>query len=195
MGREFTMADGEKLFKSYGCTHFHMYRDEPNLHEEYVELNISKEQEREWTRDSFYDLIDSLSAPSTAAENLWWVHSRATTLAEYLREKEVIQTLNEASIELQKLLPSGDGIMCAENILDRRDISQKGSVIFISASLGLPELANNLIDRAEGFINHYNKADELRLTKVRERLERTRSILNNEAPNNRMLSDVAEPRC
>ena len=177
------MEDAENLFKSYGCTHFHLHREVPDLHEKYVELDISKEQEKKWTRESFYDLIDSLKATTTDPENLWWLHSRATTLAEYLKENEVLEAIDQISFELLKRLPNSDAIMCAESILDSRDISQKCSVIFISESLGMPELAASLVNRAECFIEHYKNTDESRASKALERLEKTKSMLKNAAPN------------
>jgi len=53
MSVEFTLEDAEKLYKSCGCSGLHMYRDEPVLYQRYVGLNISRDQEFTWMRESF----------------------------------------------------------------------------------------------------------------------------------------------
>lgn len=174
---EFTFADAEKAFKSYGCTSFHMSRDEPELYERYTNLNVSKEQEKTWTRESFHQLISELANSSGSNEKLWWAYSRATTLAEYLKEAPILDALEKVSVGLLKTLPASEAIMCAECILDNRNTSQRNSVIFISESLDKPDLAKKFIEHAKNFIDLYQDIDKLRSEKARTRLDQTRSML------------------
>lgn len=188
MSNEFTLSDAEKTFKSFGCNHFHMYRDEPDLHKRYLKLNVTKEQEREWTKGSFYELIIALESSNTAKENLWWLYSRATTLAGYLSEVEVLQALENASEKLLKYIPASKAINCAASILDSRDISQKCSVIFISESIKQPELADKLIERTKDFIDLYQHTDQAHSNSLLERLKKTKAMLNiNRTAPNKLL--------
>ncbi len=178
MSTELTLIDAEKLFKSYGCTHFHMHREDPGLHSRYLNLKISREQENAWTKESFYELADQLEEAGTATNRLWWVHSRATTLAEYAKDIDILSRLESVSRMILRVIPVNEAIMCAESLLDSRDISQKCSVIFIAEDRGQHDLAKTLAECAQEFIDRSKDTDEDRAKKAQLRLELTKEMLS-----------------
>ena len=162
MNELFTLIDAEKAFKAYGCTHFHMSRDEPELYSKYRNLNISKECEWQWTKESFVELCKQQSNNLSPDKDLWWQNSRATELAEYLHNKEILSTLYESSLKILDRVPPKDAIMCAESILDRREVSAKRGVIFLSLKFGEVNLANQFLELAVNFLKKYDNSDQKR---------------------------------
>ena len=172
-----SFSDAQFLFKNFGCSHFHMYREDPELYSNYKDLSISSQQELQWTEESFLELINQLLDDATPKKEQWVIHSRATNLAESIKSKKALQQLLQVSLHMLEHVPERDCIMCAENILERRDISLKGGVIFISIQLLEPALARNFLDLACLFIKKYGSHDLRRSNAAKKRAEVIQSMI------------------
>ncbi len=171
MNKEITLNEAEIAFKSYGCTHFHMSRDEPDLYAKYKELNITVDQELKWTKESFYELCELITERKDSNNNLWWIHSSATTLAEYIKDHDVLKKLYDVSLFILDYVPPKDTILCAENILDRRDVTLNCGIIFILIELGDKELAKKFLDLSYKFLERFKNKDKKRSEQVYQRIK------------------------
>jgi len=194
MSSELSLEDAGELFKAYGCTHFHMARDEPELYSKYKKLKVTDAQETLWTEESFFEICNQLIDCTDSPGCLWLLHSSATTLAEYLESEYALRKLYQTTIVIIDLVPIEDSIMCAESILDRRDLSTRCGIIFLSLDLGLYDLSIKFIQLADMFIARFGETNPKRSSQAIDRSKQISSILEKEAPNKRMQSDAAKPR-
>lgn len=176
----FSIIDAEKAFKNYGCKHFYMVKEDPNLYSKYRNLNISEEQEIRWACESYSEWVKRLADHTISPDKLWGMHSRATDLAEYINSLATLRSLFDVSLQILEKVPESDCIMCAENILERRDISYKGGVIFQSVKLNEPELAISFLELAGRFISRYDKRNLKRSEQATMRAEIIESMIRPE---------------
>ena len=159
MNKEFSLIDAEKVFKDYGCSHFYLSRETPDLYTHYKNLDISADQERRWAEESCDEWIKRLADDTTSRNELWGMHSRATHLAEYIKSLTTFNNLYEASRQILEKVPESDCIMCAENIMGRKDVAHKEGIVFQCILLGEPKLATSFLKLVGKFLNRHNQHD------------------------------------
>lgn len=178
MKSEFSLVDAEKAYKYYGCSHFFMCREDPELYENYKSLAIPRKQETQWETESFHLLLGELTNELTPRASLWILHSNATKLAESIKNRAVLQALYEVSVRILAEVPEDDCIMCAENILARNDVSVRSSVIFLSFELNEGALGLGFLKLARDFANRYGRQDRARYEQALERAETIGAMLD-----------------
>jgi hypothetical protein len=178
MKSEFSLVDAEKAYKHYGCSHFFMYREDPELYANYKSLAIPRQQEIQWATESFHRLLGELSDELTPRARLWLLHSSATTLAESIKDRAVLQALYEVSVRILAEVPGDDCIMCAENILARNDVSAKSSVVFLSFALNEAALGSGFLKLAGHFASRYGRQYSERYEQLRKRAETISAMLD-----------------
>ncbi|HEY4318806.1 MAG TPA: hypothetical protein VGN04_14495 [Herbaspirillum sp.] len=176
----FSVIDAEKAFKNYGCKHFYMYREDPDLYSKYENLNISKAQEIRWACETYSEWVKRLADDTISPDELWGMHSRATDLVEYINSLVSLRSLFDMSFQILEKVPESDCIMCAENILGRRDVSCKGGVIFQSVNLHEPDLAILFLELAGRFISRYEKRNLERSEQATKRAKIIESMIRPE---------------
>jgi hypothetical protein len=178
MNSEFSLVDAEKAFKYYGCNFFFMYREDPELYENYKSLAIPRKQETQWATESFHLQLGELTDQLTPRARLWLLHSSATRLAESIKDRAVLQALYEVSVRILAEVPEDDCIMCAESILAGNDVSFRTSVIFLSFELNEEALGLGFLKLAKDFANRYGRQDRERYEQALERAETIGAMLD-----------------
>jgi hypothetical protein len=178
MNSEFSLVDAEKAYKHYGCSHFFMYREDPELYANYKSLWIPRKLEIQWETESFHLLLGEMMDELTPRARLWVLHSSATTLAESIKDHAVLQALYEASVRILAEVPEDDCIMCAENILARNDVSARSSVIFLSFELNEGALGLGFLKLARDFANRYGRQYSERYEQALKRAETIGAMLD-----------------
>ena len=178
MKNEFALVDAEKAYKHYGCSHFFMYREDPELYENYKSLAIPRKQEIQWETESFHLLLGELRDELTPKTRLWMLHSNATKLAESIKDHAVLQALYEVSVRILAEVPGDDCIMCAENILARNDVSARSSVIFLAFAVNESALGLGFLKLARDFAKRYGRQYGERYEQVLERAETIGAMLH-----------------
>ncbi len=113
-----TIEQAKTYFREMGCSHYGMARDFPQRYQEYKKLNISKELEREWEIEQFYEYYSSLMRTADS-ESLWNIHARMYDLYEGLNTDEELIKLLEATNHIRNKIPISDGVIVAETINGR----------------------------------------------------------------------------
>ena len=129
-----TFQDAKEFFKSMGCSHFHMLRDDPQRFNQYKELNISKQTETEWRTEQFIDYYNSIMNGTSNSE-LWKIHSMMYELLEFLRTEDTLAKMLEVTKNIRDKLPVRDRIIAAETIIGRAGGKTRNGLIYLAYDL------------------------------------------------------------
>lgn len=171
-----SLLDAETLFKHCECNHYFMFRHDEDVYATYKKLRIPKEQEIQWAKEALSVLFERLIDDATPQQRLWAIYSSATNMTESLKDNALLQELCRVSFQILEKIPEGECIMCSESILDRRDVSLEGGVIFLSMNLGEPELAMHFLELADKFTKRYGRYEEREIEREKHAFRRAETI-------------------
>ncbi len=129
-----TLQDAQEYFKSMGCSHFHMSRDDPQRYNRYKELNISERTETEWREKQFDDYYTSIMNGMGDLE-LWNIHSRMYELLEFLKNENTLSKMLEVTQNIRDKIPLRDRIIVAETINGRSGGKTRSGLIYLAYDL------------------------------------------------------------
>jgi hypothetical protein len=177
MSGDFSLLDAQKAYKGFGCSHYFMCREDPDLYARYRALGVSREQEIQWSEEALQEDIEGLMDPATPADRLWSMHSNATRLAENVNSIGALRSLYLTSQAILESVPENDSILCAESILARNDVGCRSGPVFMSSAMGEPALASAFLDLARKFANRYSRRDVERYASAIRRAETIASMI------------------
>ncbi len=129
-----TVYEAEIYFKSMGCMHFHMLREYPQRYDEYKLLNISKQQEIQWTLESFNDYYDAVMMEKRDTV-LWVIHSNMANLTVQLRSEKVLLKMLEATQFIRDKIYEKEKVIVSETINGRAQRKLRSGLIYLSYDL------------------------------------------------------------
>ncbi|MBN1907209.1 MAG: hypothetical protein JW927_19170 [Deltaproteobacteria bacterium] len=148
-----SIGQAKEYFKEMGCSHFHMSREYPERYDEYINLNILKSVEIEWSNESVNELFEKIHDPNTKKTDLWWLHSRLEDLVQFLKTVEVLQKIFKATEFIIGQLPNKDKLLVAETINGRSEIGFRSGLIFLAYDLKEKIIARRLAVISTDLIN------------------------------------------
>jgi hypothetical protein len=124
-----TLEQAKALFMAMGCSGFHMMREYPTRHKEYLQLNIPKEIEAEWEKEEF-DQYTQRTLENTTPENFRIFHSHLASLAMGLRTEYSLMTLLDLTQQIKEKVPVPDRVLIAETINGRAARKARSGLIY-----------------------------------------------------------------
>lgn len=110
-----TLQGAKEFFKSMGCFHFHMSRDDPQRYE-YRDLNILEQIETEWRTERFNAYYNSIMDGINDTE-LWNTHSVMYELLESLKTEDTLAKTLEVTQNIRDKIPARDRIIVVEKLM------------------------------------------------------------------------------
>jgi hypothetical protein len=92
-----TLESAKEFFQAMGCSAFHMSRDYPVRYAEYLKLDVPKEKQLEWIRDSVAQAAASLNSTTTKPSHLWHIHCSMEELVQSLGTVESLRQISLVS--------------------------------------------------------------------------------------------------
>ncbi len=129
-----TVDEAEIYFKSMGCMHFHMLREYPQRYDEYKRLNISKQQEIQWTEESFNNYYDAVIMEKSDAV-LWVVHSNMANLTAQLKSEKLLLKMLETTQFIRDKVHQKEKVIVSETINGRAHRKLRSGLIYLSYDL------------------------------------------------------------
>jgi len=166
------------FFKKYGCSSFHMMREEPERHCEYKNLGISKKLEQKWRAQEFARYKNEIKASNSPDPDNWWRFNNAADIAMQL--PLLMPDLLDLIRENKNKITGKTKIIFAETILGRGQIKYRSGVIFKTCENGQKELMRRFLSISEELISEgrqsgydpdrHNNA-QYKLAKIRKTLK------------------------
>jgi hypothetical protein len=143
-----TLEQAKTLYVAMGCSGFHMMREYPERHKEYLQLNIPKEKEAEWQKEEFEKFAQRL-LENTTPEEFYPSHSRLTSLTIELQTEYSLMKLLDLTQQIKEKVPVLDRVVIAETINGRAARKARSGLIYyafdrmknISAARAFAEMA------------------------------------------------------
>ena len=67
-----TVEDAERIYKHYGCQKYHMWHDDTERYNEYLELKIPKKLEQQWSLDIYNECKCNIINSGTIYIKIEW---------------------------------------------------------------------------------------------------------------------------
>jgi hypothetical protein len=167
-----TIEQAKTYFREMGCSHYHMARDFPQRYEEYKKLNISRELEREWELEQFYEYYSHLMETADN-DSLWKIHSGMYDLYEGLKTDQELMKLLEVTRHIRDKVPISDRVIVAETITGRAAKGARTGLIYKAYDSGHLGAAKEFSELSL----HFSDCDEPGI-RNKERCQRATELCN-----------------
>lgn len=126
-----TLEEAKEFFVSMGCSSFHMCRENPNLYEEFRNLQINFDILETWKQEQLIKYFKLLEHPN---DDSWNIHSRIIDLLNNTTSKknENAEKLIKVMERLVGAISKKSAILIAENMAGRTSDFHDGGFCFLS---------------------------------------------------------------
>ncbi len=124
------LQNAKEFFKSMGCSHFHMNKEEPELYKQYRSLNITTETEALWRQSEFDQLAEEIEKGVYKDMELWSQHAYLCELALRINKKRSFVKLLDVTNYLSTHLPKDKWVLVSERLNNRGIYDIKKGLIF-----------------------------------------------------------------
>lgn len=135
-----SIEEAKKVFILMNCSKFVMARENPQIYESYIKLNISEKTELMWKEDLFSRYYEELKI-NNFSEKIWVIFNRMYDLVECTKNYHSILKIQEVLKLFRDSLTAHERIIIAETINGRKNFEQRSGLIFLSYDLGYKEIA------------------------------------------------------
>lgn len=167
-----TVEQAKEFFMAMRCSHYGMAGDYPQRYDDYMELNISKQIEKEWKKERFYEFCSDILT-NTDSDLLWSLHSEIEYLYEVLKTEEELMKLLEITKHIREKVPPYDKVKIAETINGRTVRSARSGLIYMAYDSGNPAVSREFAELSLYFSTCNNDQDQ-----DRERCEEATQLCN-----------------
>lgn len=130
-----SLADAERFYRAFYCSHFHMGRELPDRLDEYIAFRVTRATEDAWMREDCEMRLAEMLQATGVSPTLWSEHSIVSKFIERLRAPDLLIRFEAVTRHLQKLIPDEDRILVAETIIGRYDPDAPEGPIRLARSL------------------------------------------------------------